>query len=387
MTTPADTREQSETDARTFAPRFGPISFSATLGISMGLLVLLAVATVLAVQYSVSATTTFKFLNDKAEAIVQQVETDVRHYLDPAVVQVEFIARQIESGVYDLDDADRLTDLLTGSLAGVPQIAAIASWDADLQRVGVRRNADGTSQPLVAEPSDQQAVQKAARELADVEGPFWGELVFNEVTLINLRRPLRRNDELIGFLVAVITVPELSELITNTGDRFDATAFILYGRDRVLAHPFLIDVNADQSRENPVVALDRVGDLVLSTLWNGEVVAGFEQAAAQSVNVVQSEIADQSYIFIYKWINDYGAAPWALGAWFPVADVSEELERLWFSGLAGIVVLLLAITAAIVLARLIAKPIRNVAANAMLVGELDATWRGSWCCCWRLRPR
>jgi adenylate cyclase len=371
MTMLAEPREQAETTARTFAPKFGPFSFAATLGFCMGLLVLLAVATVLAVQYSASRTTTFKFLNDKAEAIVQQIEFDIRHHLDPAADQVEFIAQQIESGAYDLNDTVRLADLLTGSLAAVPQIAAIASWDTNLRRVGVRREANGTSLLTQIDPDDQSAVEKAARDLADVEGPFWGELVFSGVTLINLRRPLRRDGELIGFLVTVISVPGLSELITDTGDRFDATAFILYGRDRVLAHPFLTAVHSEQSRENPVVALNNVGDLILSNMWDNEAVAGFEQAAAQSVNVVQSRIAGQSYVFIYKWIDDYGAVPWALGAWFPVADVSAELERLWLSGLVGIAVLLLAIAAAVILARLIAKPIRKVAANAMLVGDLD----------------
>lgn len=371
MTTQADSRERSDTGAPPFAPRFGPFSFSVTLGISIGLLVLLAVATVLAVQLWASQTTTFKYLNDKAEAIVHQIEFDIRHHLDPAVDQVEFIAQQIESGAYDLDDTVRLTDLLTGSLASAPQIAAIASWNNALRPVGVRRDPAGGTRPLEADLGDDPAIRQAARELADAEGPFWGELVFSGVTLINLRRPLRRDGEMIGFLVAVITVPELSELMIETSDLFDATAFILYGRDRVLAHPFLIDVHADQSRENPVVALNHVGDLVLSNLWNGTAVSGFEQAAAQSVNVVEIQIADQFYIFIYKWIGDYGAVPWVLGAWFPVTDVSEELERLWLSALVGIAVLLIAVAIAVVLARLIAKPVGRVAANAALVGELD----------------
>jgi len=371
MTTQADPRERPDTGAPLFAPRFGPFSFSVTLGISIGLLVLLAVATVLAVQFQASQTTTFKYLNDKAEAIVRQIEFDIRHHLDPAVDQVEFIARQIESGAYDLDDTARLTDLLTGSLASAPQIAAIASWDKALRPVGVRRDPAGGTRPLEVDPGGDPAIRQAARELADAEGPFWGELVFSGVTLINLRRPLRRGGEMIGFLVAVITVPELSELVTETGDRFDATAFILYDRERVLAHPFLIDVHADQSRENPVVALNHVGDLILSNLWNGTAVSGFEQAAAQSVNVVRSRISDQNYIFIYKWIGDYGAVPWVLGAWFPATDLGEEVKRLRLSGLVGIAVLLIAIATAVVLARLIAKPVGRVAANAALVGELD----------------
>ncbi len=337
----------------------------------MGLLVLLAVATVLALQFRASQITTFKYLNDKAQAIVRQIEFDIRHYLDPAVDQVEFIARQIESGAYDLNDTARLTDFLTGSLAGVPQIAAIASWDNDLRSVGVRRDPDGGTRLMEADARDDPAIRKAAGEMADADGPFWGELVFSGVTLINLRRPLRRDGELIGFLVAVITVPGLSELMIQTGDQFEATAFILYDRDRVLAHPFLTAVHEDQSRENPVVRLNNVGDLILSNLWNGTPVAGFEQAAAQSVSVVESRIADRSYIFIYKWIGDYGAVPWVLGAWFPEADVSGDLKRLWLSGLVGIAVLVLAIAAAVLLARQIAKPIGRVAANATLVGELD----------------
>ena len=124
MTAPADEREQAMTDVRTFAPRFGPISFSATLGISMGVLVLLAVTTVLAVQFWVSKTTTFEFLNKKAEDIVQQIESDIRNHLDPAV--------GLDLRDHAARDTGQLAQIDDGELQTLPELAHLLA-DSRLQ--------------------------------------------------------------------------------------------------------------------------------------------------------------------------------------------------------------------------------------------------------------
>jgi adenylate cyclase len=353
-------------------PRFRRIPFAVALATSSGFLILVAVLAVLAMQWTVSQKNTFALLNEKVELIMERIEFGVRDHLDPARVQAEFVARQIESGAVELADRSRLADLLTGSLAGVPQSAGIVVWNTDLDRFGILRGPDGALSQIEGNSRDNPGIAKAMAQLTQESGPIWGEVVFdNGITYINLRRPLRRDGEFIGFLFTAIAVPELSRFVTKTGDLFDATAFVLLGRDHVLAHPYLVSAVSEQTEDDPLVALNRVGDLPLQGIWEGHPVPGFQAAAKLDVEVVELSLGDEYYIAIYKWIYDYGEVPWVVGAWFPAADVGAELRRLLRSGLAGLGVIVLAVLAVVWLSRRIARPIRRLASGATLISELD----------------
>jgi class 3 adenylate cyclase len=352
--------------------RFGLIPFSLALAASSGLLILIAVLAVLAMQWTVSQKNTFALLNEKVELIIERIESGVRGHLDPARAQAEFVARQIEDGTVELSERARMMDLLTGSLAGVPQVAGIVVWDRDLNKFGVLREADGMLAPVVGDSRSDPEISAALAALAEQSGAIWGKVVFDKgVTYVNLRRPLRRGGELIGFLFTAIAVPELSQFVTETGDLFDATAFVLYGRDHVLAHPHLVSAVSEQTEADPVVPLNWVGDRPLEGLWEGRPVHGFQAAAKLDIEVVELSLADQYYVAMYKWIYDYGDVPWVVGAWFPAADVGAELRRLLRSGIAGLAVIVLAILAAVLLSRRIARPIRRLASGATLISDLD----------------
>ena len=280
------------------------------LATSSGFLILVAVLAVLAMQWTVSQKNTFALLNEKVELIMERIEFGVRDHLDPAGIQAEFVARQIENGAVELTDRSRLADLLTGSLAGVPQSAGIVVWNTDLDRFGILRGPDGALSQIEGNSRDNPGIAKAMAQLTQESGPIWGEVVFdNGITYINLRRPLRRDGEFIGFLFTAIAVPELSRFVTKTGDLFDATAFVLHGRDHVLAHPYLVSAVSEQTEDDPLVPLNRVGDLPLQGIWEGHPVPGFQAAAKLDVEVVELSLGDEYYIAIYKWIYDYGEVP------------------------------------------------------------------------------
>ena len=218
---------------------------------------------------------------------------------------------------------------------------------------------------------DIRAVGERAR---NADGPFWGDLVFDDglgVTLVNLIQPLRYRDEYKGFLATVVSMPELSEFITEVGDTFDSTAFILYGSDRVLAHPNLTSRHPDLAVGNPTVRLDRVGDLVLANLWSGQRARGFDRAAATGVDVDVIEIGDDAYVSFSKRMSENGEVPWIIGAHVPADQVNAELRRLVLSGVAGLGVLVVSIIAAVVLGRALARPIRRMAVSAAQVGALE----------------
>ncbi|MGF1611979.1 MAG: adenylate/guanylate cyclase domain-containing protein [Kiloniellales bacterium] len=370
MQTRANSRANA--GAERAGPRFGTLPFAATLAASVGLLVLLAVAAVLAIQWRTSQQNTLSLLNREAVLIVDRLETGVRLHLQPASALAGFVAGQVEAGSLEPSDQAAMAEILTGALAAAPQISGAVFVDPSFHQSGVTRGS-GALARFERDVSRLPGIGQAMDEARLAGEAFWAEPVFTEfgATVINLRQPLLREGRFLGLLVVGITVPELSEIVTQAGDLFGATAFVLYGRDRVLAHPFLASTASRGSHDEPLTPLNETGDLVLASLWEGETIRGFEQAAAAEVKVQQLGVGGQDYVVLVKWIEGYGNRPWALGAWFPAADVTVELRRLWLAGAAGVAILLLAVLAAILLGRFVARPIVRVAANAAKVGALD----------------
>ncbi len=363
------------------------LRISVMLAVSIGLLVALAVLSVLIIQVWVTRQNTLDLLNEKVGFILNSVENDIAGHLNPVREQIEFIAVQIESGAYDIADRPRLRTLLTGALAPLPQVDRIVVIDLDLRTLAVRREeTDGID--VIEREVGQNAQNPAVRNrLHAAEGAIWGDLVYrNGVTYISLQRALRRDGAVIGYIVTAISTTELSHLTDETSvllstslddgsDSFLATVFILHGPNNVLAHPNLISDNSLQSPASPAVKIRDVGDIVLGALWEGETIPGFEKAAAGDVKVVNivlnSAERDQDYVAIYKWLDSYGEVPWAIGMWAPQSDLDNEMQRLEKAATGGLIIALLAVLAAVVVGRLLAKPIRAVSMNAVKVGDFD----------------
>lgn len=356
---------------------------SVVLAFSIGTLVLLAVLAVLALQVRANVKNTLDLLNDKAQFILKSVERDVASHLNPVREQVEFIARQIEDGAYDITDRKQLGTLLTGALAPLPQVDRIVVVDPNRRAFGIRRNPDHKTEVIEriieAQPIDTEAHQN----LMTTKGIIWGRLVHrNGETFLTVQRALRRDGNIIGFIGAGVSTTELSRVADETGALLSQptgnngskqlyTAFILYGPNNVLAHPNLTSDSSLQSDKKPAISIFETGDIVLSELWNGVPISGFEQAAAEDVNVVGVTLGDIDYVALYKWVYDYGEIPWAIGVWSEAGDHNTELLRLNFAALAGLAIALVAVLAAILVGRQIAKPIHRVSLNALKIGNLD----------------
>ena len=352
--------------------RLGPVSISITLATSMGALVLLGVASVLAIGVATSQRNTLSLLNQQSQLIVAAMETAVENHIDPSIEQVDFIAALIESGALSLSDSEQVMDVLTGALAGTPQVGAILTWDTDYKTLGIYNDIDRNVGPILADFPNSPDILEFLNYMSNAPGMVFGDLMYVEGnTYVSIGRTLRRDGVRQGYLGAGVTLQELSRLVTEISDLFGITAFILHGRDRVLAHPFMVGGHPEQSERNPTVGLTRVGDPVLAAIWSGTPTPGFEEAWAADVNVDTVWLGSREYIVLYRWIDRYGAEPWALGAHFPVEIVGEEFRRIQSSILAGIAVLVLSLGAAILLGHVIAAPIKRLAAGAQRVGSLD----------------
>ena len=346
-------------------------SVTVTLSVSIGALVGLSLFLVILEQWTTSRKNTYSLISDIAGMISEYMDLAIHSHLDPALKQVEFVGTQIDRGFYGFGDEARLENLMIGALAATPQVGAIVAYDFALNGIaairveneGVRidRKSRG-GDPLLREVMDQ---------MSGVEGSFWGRLVFSGgETLINVRRPLRRDGRLIGFLAATISMRELSEVAAALSQRLEGTVFILYGKEQVVAHPNLMSVHPDQSPETPTVPLSRVGDLVLANIWSGKPLKGFE-APWMDVNLETVTVSGEQYLLLHREVRDFGEVPWVIGAWYPLTDVDTTIARLERSAAISAILFVLALLAALLLGRLIARPIRRLAAGTSMVGELD----------------
>ncbi len=350
-------------------------SLSLTLAVCIGSLVVVAVAAVLAVSWFAGLRNTFSFINQNAVSIVHTIESRVRGHLEPAEAQLAFLARQIRAGQLDPSDTDAMVRVLLGALAAAPQVGAVFYWNSDLRRVGVSASPAGV-ETIIRDDSGDPLVPEVLEQMIAADGPLWGEPIFvPEVgeTFLNLRHPVRDGrDQTVGFLVAVVSMRELSGFMSQIGDSFGATAFILYGDSNVLAHPNLTSVHPDLSPEQPTVPVGRVGDLVITSYQSADFEGPFAEASAAGVSIGRIELAGgEVHIAFSGELNKFGTVPWTVGAHLPIDQVNKEVQRIIAAGALGAVLLILSVILAIVIGRLIAKPVARVAVSTSQVGHLE----------------
>src|SRR6185503_15245216 len=172
-----------------------------------------------------------------------------------------------------------------------------------------------------------------------------------------------------GILVASISTDELSTYVARIGDELRSTTFILYGRDRVLAHAAILSA-VRPTVEEPVPALTRFGDPVLAALWNDRYNAGRMFITRPPVENRTIYIEGENYPFFYTELAGYSDKPLLVGAYSRASDFADIINRLILSLVAGAVAILGAIVMAVLIGRRLARPVVRISEAATLVGDL-----------------
>ncbi len=365
--------------------RFG-VSMATALALTLGGLVFAAVATVLGLVLVSAQQNTFGLLGDKASLTIASAVAEIRAQLDPARSQVVFLRDVIASGRLDPADTGRLLDLLTGSLAATPQIGAVTFIYPDDRIVGVRQTRQGEILPVETR-AIQPHVLDSLREIRASDAPQWGEHIYapneNVRQAMSLSAAVRRGSEFVGWISVNVSIVRLSQFLDEISNDFGNNAFILRGETEVLAHRSLARSYRGPSAEKILPGIGAVGDPVLAAIWSA---GGPDEVPRISERVLQGDVpdgaeapfrahtvdvGDEGYLFVYQWLDDFGPVPWLVGSYFPAADVAGEIRRLVEAAAAGVLVLIVAVIAAVIMGRLVVRPIRRLASAANRVSEFD----------------
>ena len=369
-----------EADNATKTPETGPlarwngrVSIAITLATAIGLLVVVAVGGVLGVGVWLAHKNTFALLSANAHQSVTAAASRIRQHLDPAARQAEFIAELIETGAAHPGDRDNFGRLLTGAMAAAPQVDAVMFIDTRFRAILAGRDRRQDRVLLVGiDYSGDPAIRAALRAARDA--PQWGPPVWREnrgKTFLNHAHPVIHRGTYIGAVVAVVSVQELSEFIGTAEFESAGRRFILYGRDRVLAHPLMISGYPGASRDQPLPKLAEFGDSLLAAMWrrDGREPLALDLPAGTDGHAL--DIHNDEYVFLYRSMPDYGPLPLTVGIYFRAAEIGQEIRRIVFGLIVGLAALLLAQLSAVTLGRHIARPITRFSDAAGRIRDLD----------------
>jgi len=361
--------------ARPRAPRLR-LSIVTVLAAGFGALVLAAVASVLVIGLWSASRNTLDLLRDKAEVATEVLVMRTRRHLEPAYDQAQYLAELIASGELDPKDRERMADYLLGAMAATPQVRGLAFIDTDYDVLRAGRSAEGPVVGMV-NWSDDPEVREQMEEARARTLPYWGELIWSNAaqsTLMNLRAPVRRKGQFLGFIVSIVTVSDLSRFITGAEGVSPGNSFILYGGDYVLAHRNMARGNFPRSARQPLPGLGDVDDPALAGIWDVDKRSDLPFDLSGETRGHLVEVDGKSYAFLYRQLDAFGTVPWIVGTYFSEeSGLRRELARLIVAGASGVAILIFSLIAAVILGRRMGRPIQALAEAANGVSALDLT--------------
>ncbi|MBR1217421.1 hypothetical protein JQ557_05425 [Bradyrhizobium sp. U87765 SZCCT0131] len=347
------------------------IPLSGTLATVMAGLVALTAFIVLAVFWLATASTTRQLLADNASLAMDAIERRLDDWFTPVTNQLNFLAREF-AGKHGQMPPAAMDMLLSGAVAGTPQVRALSLVSPDGAVRGVSQGSSGAVRfsDTLRTDGERQRIEDARTRVDVHMGPVYYVADPDLGTSVaDVMRSVHDGDRFLGVLTATITVDEPSRYLKAIAASLPgSTPFVLYGRDRVLAHPSMVDKRPSLSRERPLPGLDAVGDPFLAALWtDGEPVdIGGHNFEARIVRH-----GGDGRVILTRAVPDVSAVPMITGVELPLSVLEKPITDLMRAGLAGLVVLLIAIAAAIVVSRMIVRPVGAMADEVRAVGSLD----------------
>ncbi len=358
---------------RLFPARWnGRLSITVTLATAISLLVLVSVGGVLGVGMWLANKNTLALMSANANQSLANMVDRIERHLLPAEDQARFIAERIESGEFDPQDRATFGRLLTGGLAGVPQIESISFLDPGLMTFFAARYGGGRIELGDVDHSDDPRYREYLASMPEEPHwvpPYWIER--HGGTYFSRVHPVRRDGVFVGAAAATASIRELSSYVRKVGKGGPGTRFVLYGRDRVLAHPLMAEGYPGLSLENPLPGLAAFRDPALAAIWREQGRSDLVISLVQGTNGHTVRIGGDDHVFMYRRLDGFGPEPLTVGVWFYVEDVSAEFRRMTVAFIVGIGALVLSIAAAVILGRRIARPIVRFSEAAAKVREFN----------------
>lgn len=345
-----------------------------TLLLSMGLLVLISDSSILALNWITGRSVVQEFATRLIARTLAIQEMALRRHLDAVVDQATFIATAVGDGHYLFSDP-ALGDFVSGTIAAAPQIGGLILADSSGKTLRVVRGKANTEFRLDRlDITGDRQLAEVADEIRTRKDPYWGPPVYRELTQttsLNYRVPIWKGDAYVGFLAVAVSTRALSKLSTELSDPPRSMAFMLYGQDRVLAHPLTADGNRRQSEDTPLLMLRTFGDRVLANFSSLPPLDEAGITPPVGALARQHTVDGKRYFVFAREISGYGDLPITIGIYFLARAVDAPLRLFYWASVIALAMLGASLIATALMAGAITGPIRRAARSAAAIGTFD----------------
>jgi len=374
MTAPPESGETVREETGNGARRWRP-TISVVLIFGFGLLVLVAVSSVLLISLGTAQKNTLALLRQTADFSVTGLIDRIDIHLGAARDQSVFLAEMVVDGELDATDPDQLADAMLGALAATPQVTGMGYFSAAGWSLRVGRES-GEVLRIYNQEEPRPEIRRLVRETSRDARPRWGG-VFWVADLkqphLAVTVPVTQGGVLLGVMSSVVSVRALSHFVDDYALQTGMHPFILYGSDRVLAHPRLIDGHAGLGPDKPLPNLADVGDPMLAEIWNPDKqpLELLEDSGSSLLGHYRRLPDDQVY-YVYRVVGGFGPKQLYMGVYARDSEIdSSETDRVILAGWIGFAILVLSLLVAVVLGRAIARPVRDLAGAARAISTFD----------------
>jgi len=352
------------------------LSITSFLSIGMALMMAIAVGAVLAIGIIFGGRNLGTLLRDRTDMTVGAVNERLDRHLAPVEAQAAFLADWAGHHPEILDNLTRLAEAMRMSLAALPQVAAMAYIAPDYRAVRILRNSE---EVFVDNWANRPEIVAAMAAMKGGTGAQWSPPFFSVAiheTIVSYRQPIRAEGRFLGAFVPALTVNEMSSFLARLSGELGIDAFILYGRDRVLAEPTMGTGKFAYSSANPLPTLAEAGNPVLARIWDEDrrsrLSARLKNAEAHYVVVGNTPIVfgGEYYVYAYRQLSRFGESAWIVGNYMSGKTIGNEVQRYWYMAGIGLGVLVVSVIVTILLGRRLARPIREISNYAARIRDL-----------------
>ena len=338
----------------------------------IGGIVALALGATIWLGFSVAAENTTIFLRERATTFIDNITDEVRRHMMPAALNSTFTAKHY-AGLDRMPNSEDAAYLSTAMMLH-PQLRFSAYFTSTGESFLYQR--DGTSR--VGEWRGDPDIGRQVAFLETQKGPFWFGPVFSRPlnrTIIPATVAVRRDGTYLGLAGSAVSISELSRFVASL-EVPGGSAFILLGRDHVIAHPLLIEGFLDGlvSPRSPLLNIVQTNDPVLRAFHDGAgedvfILKGADAGLKGRVFKVKGE----EYALLYREIKEFGQTPWLIGAYLKTSEsgVGDVWRRLMLSMVVGLGLMVVTLLVLVLIARRIRQPIRDLSAASDAIRELN----------------
>ncbi len=336
-------------------------------------LVFLAMAPVIGVAYYAAQSNYETSARERNELMVDLVERRLQSHLQPVHAQLAYISDAVARGEVDFDDREQWRTFALGALAAAPQAVGFVVVPVTGEPTRFVRSDRSMRPEHIENIPLADALFARARAMG---GPGWGEPIWSYVVgepILPLIVPIRVRGEFRGIIGAAIDTSGLSRFLDELELQGGRTPFILFDRDKVLAHPSLVkeQVSARLRERGRVPTLAELGDPILAAMWAPDPRDMVWIGQKSSVTGHWNWVGDRSFAWIYRPVTDYAPAELMVGYHAPGRESAVARWVVRSIPIAGGILMLLTAFVAVVLGRRLAQPILALADAAGAVERLE----------------